>query len=105
MSGPGNLKVSDAEALAVDRGRGEGLAIAALALSVVSFINLLGAEKALLAIVLAVLALGRAKSGLARIRSWSAIAIAAVYVASVATVLVIFRDQLGELIRLLQHLG
>lgn len=34
------------------RGRREGLAMAAVALSIVSFVNLLGAEKALLAIVL-----------------------------------------------------
>jgi uncharacterized membrane protein len=87
------------------RGRREGMAMAALALSIVSFVNLLGAEKALLAIVLAVLALKGAQAGTTRLRGWLAIAFAGVYLATVATVLVLFHDKLGQLIELLKDLG
>lgn len=89
----------------VRRGRREGLATAAVALSIVSFVNLLGAEKALLAIVLAVLALQGARSGPRRLRGWLAIVIAGIYLATVVTVLVVFHDKLGQLIELLKDLG
>jgi hypothetical protein len=87
------------------RGRREGYATAALALSAVSFTHLLGAEKALLAILLAVMALRGGRSPVARSRGWAAIAIAGVYIVTLLTVLVLFRDELGQLIQLLKTLG
>jgi hypothetical protein len=87
------------------RGRKEGYATAALALSAVSFTHLLGAEKALLAIVLAVLALRGGRSSVARTRGWAAIALAGIYIVTVATVLVLFHDKLAQLIELLKDLG
>ena len=90
---------------AVDRGRREGLATAALALSFVSFINLLGAEKALLAIALAALALSGPKEEPARRRSFIAIGLALLQILTILVVVVVFRDQLGDLIRLLHRLG
>ena len=88
-----------------ERGRSEGFAIAAVALGVLSFIQLLGAEKALLAVVLGILALRGAASPRARTQGRIAIALGAIYLAVTATALVLFRDQFAELIRLLQTLG
>lgn len=90
---------------ALRRGRSEGFAIAAVALGALSFIQLLGMEKALLAIVLAILALRGAQSPRARRQGWTAIALGAAYIAVTATALILFRDRFAELIRLLQSLG
>jgi len=105
MSEPNYPTKNHAEAAALNKGRGEGLALAALALSIVSFVNMLGAEKALLAIVLAVLGLRSAHSRASRRWCWIAIALASVYVATILLVLVLFHDQLGQLIHLLQTLA
>jgi hypothetical protein len=86
-------------------GRREGLAIAALALGLVAFLNLLGAEKSLLALVLAGLALSGGGAGRARRRAWLAIGLAALHLVTIAVVLVVFRDKLGELLGLLRTLG
>jgi hypothetical protein len=88
----------------VQQGRREGFAIAALALSLVSFVHLLGAEKALLAIVLAVAAV-RGGAGLARRRGRIALAIAGVYLVTCIVSVVMLRDKFGELIGLLSELG
>jgi hypothetical protein len=86
------------------RGRSDGLATAALALGALSFIQLLGAEKAILAIVLALLALrGPLQQG--RGRAVAGIVLGTVYLGVTAVTLVLFRDQLAELIHLLQSLG
>ena len=61
-------------ALAREDGRRQGLAIAALALALVSFLNLLGGEKSVLAIVLAVSAMSGSVSTQIRRRSLIAIA-------------------------------
>lgn len=87
------------------RGRAEGFAIAALALGVLSFIQLLGMEKALLAIVLAVLALRAVPSPRSRMQGRIAIGLGVLYIAITLTALVLFRDRFAELIRLLQSLG
>ena len=92
-------------AQARDDGRRQGLAIAALATSLVAFLNLLGAEKSILAIVLATIAMAGTGSRLVRRRSLIAIGLALIHIATVVTVLVIFRDELGELVRLLSTLG
>jgi NADH:ubiquinone oxidoreductase subunit K len=87
-------------------GRRAGLAIAAIAASAVAFVSLLGIEKAILAAVLAVLAMRGATrrsrtTRLARL----AIGIAALYAVSFAVLLVLFRDKVWELLRLLQQMG
>jgi len=87
-------------------GRRIGLATAALALSVVSFVNMLGMEKSILAVVLALLAMeGAAVRTAARRRGRAALVIAAVYAISIAVVLVIFRARLMELLQLLHKLS
>lgn len=93
------------EAAAVQRGRTEGLAIAALALSLVSFVNLLGAEKALLSLVLGALAFGGAQTAVVRRRSLLAMGFSLLYVCTVVVVLVVFREKLGHLIQLLHELS
>lgn len=90
---------------ALQRGRSEGFAIAAVALGVLSFIQLLGTEKALLAIVLALLALRGLPSPRNRAQSRIAIALGVLYLAITAITLILFRDGLAELIELLQTLG
>lgn len=94
---------SDQQALR--RGRSEGLAIAALALGVLSFIQLLGMEKALLAIVLGGLALRGTVTARSRRQAWTALALGAAYLVITVSVLLLFQDRLAELIRLLQTLG
>lgn len=86
-------------------GRRQGMATAALALGLVSFLNLLGAEKAILAIVLALLAMSGSTSRIVRQRSRFAIALALLYILTIVLVLGLYHDQLSELLRLLTRLG
>ncbi len=88
-----------------DNGRREGLAMAALALSLVSFLNLLGAEKSILAIVLAVMAMSHSTSKTAHRRSLIAISLALVHIVTIAVVLVLFQDELGEFIQTVNKLS
>ena len=93
------------DTLSLQQGRREGFAIAALALSLISFVHLLGAEKALLAIVLAVAAIRGSTRGVARQRGMIALAIAGVYVVTIVIAVVVLRDKFGELLRLLSELS
>jgi hypothetical protein len=103
---PSNTQDPDpALAQAWDDGRRQGLAIAALATGLVAYLNLLGAEKSILAIVLAVTAMSGSGSRLVRRRSLIAIGLAVIHIATVVAVLVIFWGELGELVRLLSTLG
>ena len=91
---------------AFDAGRRAGLAVAALALSVVAFLSLLGAEKAILALVLAAAALRGARAGApARRLAVAAVVLATLFLITVAVVLVVFWDQLAELVALLEKLS
>jgi hypothetical protein len=92
-------------AQARDRGRREGLALAALALSLVAFINLLGAEKSLLAVVLAVIAMRGARVPLVLRRSRLAIGFAMLHLLTFVVVIVLFHDKLAELLRLMHSLA
>ena len=87
-------------------GKREGLALAAFALAIVAFINLLGIEKSLLAGVLAILALQSGSTGL-RAPRWAkpAVAIAIVHLMTVVTVVVLLGDKLGQLFLLLHKLS
>lgn len=91
---------------AYEEGRRTGLATAALALSIVAYINLLGVEKSLLAIVLAVLALrGTERARTALRRGRAALVIGVVHVVIFVAALAVFHRQLGQLMHLLQQLG
>lgn len=88
-----------------DNGRREGFAIAALALALISFLNLLSLEKSILAIVLAVTAMSGPASRRVKRRSLIALGLAVLHIVTIAVVLVLFRDELGQLIQLLHKLG
>jgi hypothetical protein len=83
-----------------------GLATAALAMSAVAFVNMLGIEKSVLAAVLALLAMQGAKplDQLLR-RGKAALLLSALYAVTIVTVLVLYHEKLSELIQLMQKLG
>jgi len=81
------------------------MATAAVALGVVAFLNLLGTEKGILAIVLAVLSLRNLPADAPPRRARIAIALGVVQLATVVMVLVLFHDKLRQLIELLRTLG
>ena len=95
-----------APSAAYEEGRRAGLAIAAFALAIMSFINLLGVEKSVLALVLAVIALRGARLG-QDARHWGrlAVSLAIVHIVVFAVFIVLFHQKLGQLILLLQKLG
>lgn len=97
--------MTETETRLLAQGRRQGLATAALALGVLSFIQLLGMEKALLAIGLAVLALRGASLPRTRGLAIAGLVLGGLYLAIAGVSLVLFRDKLTELIRLLQSLG
>jgi hypothetical protein len=91
---------------AFQEGRRLGLATAALALSIVGFVNLLGVEKPILAGVLALMALrGGTSSRAIASRCRTALVLAALYIVTIAAVCVIFGQKLMQLLQLLQKLG
>lgn len=110
MGQPGNTHepatAQDSIARAFEDGRRAGLATGAMAVSVIAFLSLLGAEKALLAIALGVLARRGARPGsTGRRLATTAIAIATVFLVSIALTLFLFWDELVGLIRHLQQLS
>ena len=101
-----SLAADDNVAKAFDAGRRAGLATAALALSLVAFFSLLGAEKALLAIALGVLARRGSQPGsVGRRLSTFAIGIASVFLVTIAFVLIRFWKELETLIVHLRQLS
>lgn len=96
----------DPLARAFEDGRRAGLAAAALAVSVIAFLSLLGAEKALLAIALGVLARRGAPSGSAGRRlATIAIGVAGVFLVTIAFTLIVFWDELVGLVNHLRQLS
>src|SRR5438874_7368674 len=88
---PEPLVAEDQLAQAFDAGRRAGLATAAMALSLVCFLSLLGAEKALLAIGLGVLARRGSQPGsTGRRLATVAISVATVFLVSMAFILIMF---------------
>jgi uncharacterized membrane protein len=87
-------------------GKRTGLAIGALAAAAVAFVSLLGIEKAVLAIVLGVLAVrGASPASRSRRLALLALGIAVVYALTFAVVMILFHQKIGELFRLLQQMG
>lgn len=83
-----------------------GLAIAALALSAVSFLTLLGAEKAILAIVLGLLAArDAAPATLAKKLAVGAISLATIFLVTLGVLLAMYWDEAIELVQQLQKLS
>ena len=85
---------------AYQRGRRVGLAAAALALAVIAYVNLLGIEKSLLAVVLAAVALkGVSLSRIVQTRTRIALALAALHAIAVVVIVVMYGDKLALLTR------
>ncbi|CAN5510575.1 hypothetical protein BH10PLA2_BH10PLA2_03150 [soil metagenome] len=103
---PASDQIDVSHAQAFEAGRRAGLATAALALSLAAFFSLLGAEKALRAIGLAVLARRGSRPGSAtrRLATW-AMGIAVVFLISIALVLICFWKELTELVNYLRQLS
>ena len=100
------VKNVDKTAEAYDTGRRVGFGMSALALGLVTFLSLLGAEKAILAIVLGALAIrGSDARTLSRRLGSAAIILGVVFLLTVGVVLVVFWDQAVELVRILQQLS
>ena len=88
------------------QGRQQGLAVAALTMSLVAFVSLLGLEKAILAGIMGVVALRGAPLGSsARKLGVTAVVIVCVYIATFGVLLVLFHEKFAQLFRLLQQLG
>lgn len=100
-----NTQLQTDLAEARDVGRRQGLAVAALAVALVSFLNLLGAEKSILAIVLAIAAMSGTQSPVLRRRSLAAIGLAVLHLVTIGIVLLLFRDELGQLLEMLRQLS
>jgi hypothetical protein len=87
-------------------GRRVGLAISALALSLVAFLSLLGMEKAILAIILGAMALrGSAPGTPSRRYGLAAIVIGSLFLVTAAVVLVAYWNKIGEIIVMLNQLS
>lgn len=97
---------SAAQSVAAYRdGRLDGLAIGALAVAALAWINLLSLEKSLFAIALAWIVVTRGASRSSRIRAWTALGIALAHVLTIIVVLVVYHDKLAQLLALLRRLG
>jgi hypothetical protein len=91
---------------AFDAGRRAGLAVAAVALGVVTFLSLLGLEKAGLAIILGVLALRGHNAGVATRRlAMAAIGLGTLFVVTAAILLGLYWDRLSHFLAELQKLS
>jgi hypothetical protein len=87
-------------------GRRHGLAIAALVISLISFVSLLGAEKAVTSIVLGVLAFRGATPGSLPSRlGKSAVVLGSLFMVTAATVLFVFWNDVVEFVHLLEKLS
>lgn len=91
---------------AFEAGKRAGLATAALVIAVVSFISLLGTEKAIVAIALGILAARGSPAGSAARRfGITAVVLGGVFLATVAVVLIVWWDKLVELVKILERMS
>ena len=88
-----------------DDGRRQGLAIAAVGVALAAFLNLLGLEKDILAVVLAVAALSGSRTYKVRRRSFIALGLVLLHLALSTVLLLLYREELGQLVQLLYKLG
>jgi hypothetical protein len=87
-------------------GRRVGFGISAFVLGLVSFLSLLGAEKAILAMILGVMAIrGSGQGALARRLGTIAICLGAAFLVTMVVILIVFRGQVLEFVQMLQKLS
>jgi hypothetical protein len=91
---------------AYQAGRRVGFGISALVLGLVGFLSLLGAEKAILAIVLGGLAIqGSGPGTMAQRLGWIGICLGILFLFTLAAILIVFHGQVSELLQALQRLS
>lgn len=96
----------DRTAEAYETGRRVGIGVSALAIGLVSFLSLLGAEKAILAIVLGTLAVRGSNGGtLPRRLGRAAIVLGALFLLTMGLVLIVWWDKVVEFVQLMQQLS
>jgi len=87
-------------------GRRVGFGISALVLSIVAYLSMLGFEKAILAIVLGVLAIKSAENNtIAKRLGIISICLGILFIITAIVVLIIFRDKVAEFITLLKQIS
>ena len=91
---------------AYNAGRRVGFGISALVLSIVAYLSMLGFEKAILAIVLGVLAIKSAENNtIAKRLGIISICLGILFIITAIVVLIIFRDKVAEFITLLKQIS
>lgn len=96
----------DSANLAYATGRRDGLGIAALTLGIVTYLSLLGVEKAVLAIVLGVLAIRGGQPGsVAQKFGRTSIVLGVLFIVTLIVVMICYWDKVAELFALLQKLS
>jgi len=99
-------ETQDQATVVYSTGRQVGFGVAAVMLGCVSFLSLLGVEKALLAIILGGLAMrGAAQGSLSRRLGIISISLGVLFLITLLVILVLFHDKLMMLIRLLEDLS
>jgi hypothetical protein len=87
-------------------GRRDGLGVAALTLGIVTYLSLLGVEKAVLVIVLGALAIRGGRPGsVAQKFGTAAIVLGVLFIVTFIVVMICYRDKVAELFALLQKLS
>ncbi|MCA9443655.1 MAG: hypothetical protein KC964_22835 [Candidatus Omnitrophica bacterium] len=101
-----NSESNDRLMAAYEAGRRVGMGVSAVALGCVTFLSLLGVEKALLTIVLGILACkGSPPAPFARKLGLVSIALGVVFLVTAAVLLVTFHQEFAEFVKLLQTLS
>ena len=96
----------DSTNLAYATGRRDGLGIAALTLGIVTYVSLLGVEKAVLAIVLGALAIRGGRPGsVAQKLGRTSIVLGGLFIVTLIVVMICYREKVAELFALLQKLS
>ena len=91
---------------AYNTGRRVGFGISALVLSIVAYLSMLGFEKAILAIVLGVLALkGTENKTITKRLGIISICLGVLFIITAIVMLIIFRDKVAEFITLLKQIS
>ena len=87
-------------------GRRTGIGIAALAIGIITYLSLLGAEKAVLAVVLGVLALrGEPPETLTRRLGIASVVLGVVFIVTIPVLLLVFWDRVAEFVSILSKLS
>jgi hypothetical protein len=90
---------------AYNSGRRVGFGVSALALSMVTYLSMLGFEKAILAIVLGALAMQAGNRTLAKRLGITSVILGSVFMVSVIVLVIVFQEKVIEFITLLKELS